>query len=275
MSPEDPGIEPRTGLPSQRRRVDVEAVTVTVLPTIGIVASELSLYFGSRSGALWGHVVTLLFCVIAPLWFSDHTSVLGALALVSVFRLVNLGMPVFFQLTVYWLPLIYGPLVPALLLVRRSYPDPEHELDWYWLLALGPLATALSVLLAEVEFSIIAPEALIPTWSPLQLLFLTVIMVGFVGFVEELLFRAILQPSLQTRVGRWPGLLLASAVFGLMHSSYGEPVEILFAGGIGLVFGLLYEQTGSVALVTVIHGMLNVFLFAVIPMQGSVLDLLA
>jgi membrane protease YdiL (CAAX protease family) len=100
---------------------------------------------------------------------------------------------------------------------------------------------------------------------------ITVVMVCFVGFVEEYLFRGILQGTLQQELGRWPGIVLASAVFGLMHSGYGVPAELLFAGVIGFVFGVLYDYLDSLVFVTIVHGVLNVFLFAVYPIKGSFL----
>lgn len=237
-------------------------------PLVGIVLSESLLFFGHTSLALWGHLLTLLGCTLVPLRFEGDLPMLRAFALVPLFRLVNLGMPVFFELTLYWFPLIYGPLLPAVYLLGRSQDAVDIRIGWTALLAL-PLALALSWALAEIEYTILQPEQLIPAWSLPQLLLITVVMVGFVGLVEELVFRGVLQRTLETRLGRWPGLVVASAVFGLMHSGYGLPLELLFAGSIGLLFGLIYDYTDSIALVAVIHGALNVFLFAVIPFQGS------
>jgi membrane protease YdiL (CAAX protease family) len=186
--------------------------------------------------------------------------------------MVNLGMPVFFELTLYWFPLVYGPLIPALVLVDNMLPDIEVPMGVKRGVLLAPLAVPVGFGLAEVESAIIQSEALIPEWSLLQLAMITVIMVGFVGFVEEYLFRGLLQRSLEEEFGRWPGLLLASAIFGLMHSGYGLYAEIVFAGVIGLVYGILYDYLDSLIFVILAHGFLNVFLFAVLPIQGSVIS---
>ena len=243
------------------------------VPLVGIAVSEGALYAGRVDVALWGHLATLLFCTLALLRLREEHAVLVAFALVPLFRLVNLGMPVFFELTVYWFPLIYGPMLPALWLLARERPavEPPRVTDPRQLVALLPLALLASLLLAELEFAIIRPEGLVPSLSAVDLLVLTVVMVGFVGLVEELLFRGLLQRTLEVELGRWPGLLLASAVFGLMHSGYGLPAEVGFAAAIGLGFGLVYDWTDSLALVAFMHGMLNVFLFGVIPHGGSLL----
>lgn len=243
------------------------------LPVVGITASELLLYVGQTRLALLGHLLTLGFCTLGPLWLASEVPVFRAFALVPLFRLVNLGMPVFFELTLSWLPLIYLPLVPALVLIARDQesitltriPRPLH------LLVGLPLAAITSLVLAEIEYSIIRPDALVSSLAWPDLLFIGVVMICVLGFVEELLFRGILQRTLQGRIGTVAGLVLASGLFGLMHSGYGIPAEIAFAGGIGLVFGVVYDWTDSILLVTVMHGLVNVFLFAVIPIHGSII----
>jgi membrane protease YdiL (CAAX protease family) len=44
-------------------------------------------------------------------------------------------------------------------------------------------------------------------------------------------------------------------------------MELVFAGSIGFIFGVTYHYTDSLALVTILHGLLNVFLFAIIPLN--------
>jgi len=239
---------------------------------IGIVTSEWLLFSGRTWPSIWGHLVTLLLC-LGFLRLGDDISLIQVFTLVPLFRIINLGMPVFFELTVYWFPLIYGTLIPALVFVDRINPDIDVIPGWRRGLLLVPVAILLGLLLAEGESAIIQSEALIPTWSLGQLAMITVVMIFFVGFVEEYLFRGLLQDSLKREFGRWPALLVASAVFGLMHSGYGVPAEMAFAGGIGLVFGVAYEYLDSLVFITVTHGILNVFLFAVIPLQGSFLSL--
>ena len=238
---------------------------VTLVPAAGIAASEGLLFAGHTEPALWGHLLVLVGCLVAPLWLTSEIRVFRAFALVSCFRLVNLGMPVFVDLTIYWFPLIYGPFVPALYLLARAQEGISLRLDPAQTLLALPAVLLGSAALAQVEYWIIRPDALIPTWSLPDVALVTVVMIGFVGLVEELLYRGVLQRTLVGRYGRWPGILGASALFGLMHSGYGVAPEILFAATIGVVYGLLYERTDNLALVSVLHGLMNVFLFAVIP----------
>lgn len=272
--------------------LDLSSSVVFVVLLVSISLSELFLLFGFVEYTLWGYLVTLLVAIMAPMWFETKTPLFAAIALVPLFRLVVLGMPVFVKLTLFWLLLIYGSLLPAMFFVIRARgielavrskteENPglrdtqvvEITIGWKSAALWFPLAVIVSLVLAEIEYAIITPEALIPVWNGAQLALISGVMIGLVGFVEEFLFRGVLQRVFEYYLGTWPGLLLASGIFGLVHSGYGIPVEMLFAGGIGLLFGWIYDRTDSLLLVTIMHGVLNVFLFAVIPIHGSVFQL--
>ena len=243
-----------------------------VIPTLGIVASETALYFGFLWYSLTGHLVTLLVCVLGPLVLTRELSMFQVFALVPVFRLVNLGMPVFFEFTVYWFPFVYAPLFPAMYLLLRGRDDLSLDFNLRGAgFGLVP-GVFLAVVLAEFEYRIIAPDALITGWTIEQILLISVVMLLFVGLVEEILFRGILQRALEKRIGIWPGVLLASALFATMHSAYANVFEIIFAGVIGLLFGVIYIWTKSIIIITVIHGVLNILLFGYLPLHGSFVE---
>ena len=236
-----------------------------ILPTIGIITSESLLFMGFGHLALGTHLLTLLVCILSPVILKGDIGMFQIFALVPIYRLVNLGMPVFFELTVFWFPIIYGPIIPTVYFIGRANQSLPPKVGWKSTLVLSPIVIPVCGLLAAVEYHIIQPEALIPGSNLIQLLMLSIVMVGFVGLAEELLFRGVLQNALSNRLGNRYGILLASALFGLMHSGYGIPEELLFGAAIGVFFGVVYHRTESVALVTVMHGTLNVFLFAIIP----------
>jgi membrane protease YdiL (CAAX protease family) len=74
---------------------------------------------------------------------------------------------------------------------------------------------------------------------------------------EELFFRGLTQPALQRRFGGWGGLLIAAALFGLVHLSGnpGEVVPPLIL--VGLVTGLLAWRTGRLGPGIVAHMTFN------------------
>ncbi len=72
---------------------------------------------------------------------------------------------------------------------------------------------------------------------------------------ESLVFQAILLPSLRWRLGAWPGVIAASALFAALHllvfwSAYAAAFDLfwhglVYPGLIGLAFSLLRVYTGS------------------------------
>ncbi len=235
------------------------------IPVVSVLLAEAALFYGRVEYALWIHLLNLLFCVSAPLRYQTTLPLLQPFALLPLFRLVNVGMPTFFELTLLSFPFTYLPLLPALYLVTRAQEIRLGVNPRAFLLGLVPVVV-ISAPLAVAEYAILRPEALIPEPSAPWLLIVTAIMVGTVGVVEEVLFRGILQRRLVDYLGRLGAVVLASVLFGAMHSVYGSGLGVLYVTFLGLFFGGVYEWTDSVGLVIVLHGALNVFLFALIPL---------
>ena len=75
----------------------------------------------------------------------------------------------------------------------------------------------------------------------------------FAGVGEELFFRGWLQSVLASRFEAWLGILIASAIFGLAH--YLSPTYAIYAGLTGLYLGVIYQVSGNLYIVMVIHGL--------------------
>jgi membrane protease YdiL (CAAX protease family) len=63
--------------------------------------------------------------------------------------------------------------------------------------------------------------------------------------------------------------LLGAALFGIMHSGYGNVDEILFATFFGAVLGYIFQKTRSFPFILIIHGTANVFLFGILPIVSK------
>ena len=90
-------------------------------------------------------------------------------------------------------------------------------------------------------------------------------MLLFVGFGEELLFRGLIQVDLMKVFGSVWGLVLASAMFAVMHLTWRSIPELFFVFAAGLVLGYFYWKTRSLTLPIIIHAANNVMLVAVLP----------
>ncbi len=85
---------------------------------------------------------------------------------------------------------------------------------------------------------------------------------------EELVFRGFLQPLFQ-RWGQWPGLLLTSALFSLLHGAQNEWLwqYLLLLFFAGLAFGLVRQSTNSTAAAFLLHMGFNLT-----PLTSSILQ---
>lgn len=243
------------------------------IPTAGIVASELLFRLGMSRLALWGTLVTLLYCALAPLRFAEDAALYRAFALVPLLRLIGIAMPVFVTETLYWLALVYASVLPGVYLAARSHPSIRPKFRP----RLGALffapALVVGAFLARIEYALLTPNALITEWSLANFLVLALVMFVLVGFVEELLFRGVLQRTLERHLGRWPGLALASVIFGLLYASSLGAAGVVFGTGLGLFVGFVYDWTDSLVVVTTVRGALNVVVFAVLPVYGSLVGM--
>jgi membrane protease YdiL (CAAX protease family) len=119
--------------------------------------------------------------------------------------------------------------------------------------------------LALIENRILANPALIPSYSLAALVELSVVMIFVVTLVEELIFRALLQPELVKRTGPIVGILITSIIFGAMQSGFANYYELLFAFGVGIVFGVAFYRTKNLPFVITMHAVNNIVMFGVLP----------
>ncbi|NLJ73096.1 MAG: CPBP family intramembrane metalloprotease [Syntrophomonadaceae bacterium] len=88
--------------------------------------------------------------------------------------------------------------------------------------------------------------------SDIILLFIIGAILG--PFAEELFFRGMMYPVFRNKFGSIAGMVLAGAVFGLLHFDAWRAIP-LAVGGIILCY--IYEKTNSVLITTVAHGFWN------------------
>ncbi len=241
-----------------------------LLPVAAILIAEAFLFFKYYKYGIGIHIITLLALSLTAYRVrnTETSNLLQALALLPIFRILNTTMPIFFTQTLYIFPLIYGPIFLSMYYVAKNQKFTRQELG----LSLEklhiylPASIILGMVLGKIEYSTINVESLIPSPSLKNILIFAVIMIVFTGLAEELLFRSIVQTRLEQTIGSWAGLMLASLLFGAMHSGYGTIYEIMFTTSAGFLIGYLFQKTRSLIFISITHGLINVFLFGLIPL---------
>ena len=166
----------------------------------------------------------------------------------------------------WWYPIIYGPLAAATLMVVRTlgYKREHIGLNVKW--SPVQLAVALTGLgFGVAEYIILKPEAMVAGLS-LQAVWLPALMfLACTGFVEELMFRGVLQrTAVEAFVGKW-GIVYVSLLFAVLHMGFLSWVDVVFVFVIALFFGWIVKETGTLFGVTLSHGITNALLYLILP----------
>jgi len=240
------------------------------IPAIAIAFAELMIYSGNIIQAMAIDALILLGLSFSTMFVKNEEiqKTYQALILLPILRLVDLSMPVFYDVKLYNLIFIYGLLVIPVSIAATNQEFTRTQLGitfkkiWIYI----PLSIVLGLLIGAGEYLIAGKHLLIGDLSVFSLLMLSIIMIFFVGLVEETIYRSILQNRLETAFGNRKGLIITSILFGLMHSGYGNINEIVYTFLIGIFIGYLFYRTRSLPLVALTHGFINVFFFGIIPL---------
>lgn len=71
---------------------------------------------------------------------------------------------------------------------------------------------------------------------------------------EELIYRNMAISNMRSRMPAWGAVVVSSVIFGVFH---GNLVWMLYAGGLGLLFGFLYVKSESIYVSLTVHTVFN------------------
>ncbi|WP_321420728.1 type II CAAX endopeptidase family protein [uncultured Methanomethylovorans sp.] len=255
---------------SRVARRSVLPVLVTVL---FIAIAEIFMLSGIKGASILLHMFILIIVSINTVRIKDKyvAWALQALMLLPLMRLINFSMPIFSELMLYRYFYVYIPMfIPIFLIIRhQSFSPVQLGLSFKRIILYLPLSLVFGLLIAEVEYFIIPVSPLVPNMSFYNMVDVALIMVFCVGLIEELMFRSILQTRLEGVFGSTTGIIVTSLLFGIMSSVYGSIPEVIFAFLVGLILGFMFNKTRSLPFVALTHGLVNIFLFVLIPLLGS------
>lgn len=214
----------------------------------------------------WGDLLTLLgVFIVATVLGSLLTGVLQKIGSVSVGFGAFLGYVIQFSLVI-----IFG-------LFQRKIRSPKEtrllkfglaKLDFViilWgtimVLATGVVIEPLLNLFPEIYLDRLGNIMAAGGWMMFTSIVIAPIM-------EEILFRGILQDALMRKYGVFVGILIASAVFGIVHLI---PQQVVNAFMIGIVLGYIYYRTGALLPVILIHCINNAISYFTWMLNGETL----
>ena len=239
----------------------------------GIAISELMILYGDVLYGSGVHIINLL--VIMSLILSDKLDIkikyiLQSLILPILLRVISISMPQLFANVILQYSLVYGIMFLPIYSVIKSQSMSAEELgvNFKKMYIYIPLAIPIGIIIGIVEYNIIGSISLIENIRFSDIAFISMVMFIFVGTVEEVIFRSILQTRFQKVFGIKYGILASGIIFGVMNVGYGTIDEMIFAGILGIVIGYLFYKSNSIHFVILIRGVSNTVLFGFLPLYG-------
>jgi membrane protease YdiL (CAAX protease family) len=231
------------------------------------LAESVTAFLHPQAGlAIHGALLVLLLLHAALRASGGMQKLLYCLALAPLIRLLSLSMPLALFQPVYWYAIIGLPLFLAALLAQRltGYTPAEVGLSPGRLLPLQALAGLSGLGLGYLEYRILHPAPLAPAFNLGSVWLPALILLLFTGFLEELIFRGLLQRASQALLGSL-GPLYVSLAFAVLHIGYRSLADFAFVFAAGLLFSQVAGRTRSIWGVTLAHGLTNIALFLIFP----------
>jgi uncharacterized protein len=229
-----------------------ELFTTLLEPTLGL--------------GLYG--ILLIVMLLHAVRLGDHP--LSRLLLVLIFapliRITSFTLPLPAFPRAYWYFITSVPLFVGAALVARTIriPDEIKRAGW-WDIAVQVQVALSGLALGYIEYQILRPTPLIDALTPQEIFLPAMILLICTGFLEELIFRRLMQHTAIAALNKSIGVIYVAAIFAILHVGYRSVFDVVFVFGVGLYFGVVVLKTGRLSGVTVAHGLTNILLFLVMP----------
>ena len=239
-----------------------------------VASAELLTIYDQKTGVA-SHALILF----ALIWHSSLVSekdknlsrFLIALVLLPLIRILSLTMPLVHFSRISWYILISIPVFIALLTCIWVQGLRGKDVGLY-LPKLKHTPIEAGVILLAIPVGVVEYQILKPSPFPglevgtTDFIYAALIFIICTGFLEELVFRGLLQHNAIKLMNKWRGILFVSTIFGVLHVGNLALLDCVLAFSIGFIFSIVREKTGSIYGISVSHGIINVILFLVVPL---------
>jgi membrane protease YdiL (CAAX protease family) len=192
------------------------------------------------------------------------------LAFAPLIRLISFSLPLASFPQVAWYFIVSLPLFVAAYLVYRVLGFTRASIGLrIGSLPMQALIGLTGLTLGYVEYRILTPAPLAPTFTWQELWLPALVLLISTGFLEELIFRGLMQHATKQALGRVASILYVSVVFAVLHFGYKSLLDVIFVFVVAVFFGWIVARTNSLLGVTLAHGLTNIMLFLVMPYLAS------
>jgi len=246
-----------------------ESQTFILFVTLIALAESVTTFIDPVYGFSFHSLILISMLVLSALKYGENpiSSLFLSLSLAPLIRIISLSLPLAYFPRYSWYLLagiaVFSATLALMRIMGMGLRDAGVTFNKPFVqLTVGATGAPLGV----IEYFILKPEPLALGFDPLELTLLALALIFFTGFVEELVFRGVIQQTAVASLGRKPGVLGVALVFAILHIGWLSMLDFLFVFLIGLLFGLVVLKTGSIVGVSLSHGLTNVVLFLIMPL---------
>jgi len=234
-----------------------------------ITSAELLTNYNQKLGIVFHVGIIFLLLIYASLEYSRvFSQFLISLTLAPLIRVLSLSMPIVQFSRMFWFILLSIPVFIAVF--TCIWLQGLHPASLGLRMPTSHLSLEAGVILLGLPFGLIEYQILKPSPLALNLRIPDIIVASLIfiictGFLEEIVFRGLIQFNTMRVMGRWHGILFISTIFGVLHAGNLTPLDCLLAFFAGFIFSFVREKTGSLYGISLSHGLINIILFMVAP----------
>jgi len=236
---------------------------------IFIVAAEVVTSFLDPSyGLLFHSLILISLLVLSSLKHGENpvSRLYLSLSLAPLIRIISLAIPLNHFPSYAWYIVVNVPILVASVAMMRVQGIGFKDAGVVFRKPLEVAAIALTgIPFGFIDYFILRPEPLDIGLSFWNLVFLALGLGLSTGFVEELVFRGIMQRDAVEAFGERRGLIGVALVFAALHIGWLSILDLVFVFSVGLFYGFMTLKKGNIIGVSLSHGITNVVLFMVAP----------
>lgn len=235
-----------------------EGITSLIEPTCGLFCHGVIMF------ALLGHAAFLYPSA------KDTSYLLMSIAIAPLIRILSLCAPVYRFHFLQWFPMMTIPLFSAAIILISFQHLNEQDVGLVLKLRQMPLQLAIcctGIPFGCIEYLILKPNPLIEELSFRSLLAPIIIIMVCTGFIEELIFRGIIQYNAIKYFNSGLGIFFGTLLFAVMHIGNLSLLDVVFVFIIGYIYAYLVKFTGTIIGVSISHGLTNILLFLLLPLM--------
>ncbi len=245
-----------------------ERQVITAYILFIVVAEVVTSFMNPGSGLVLHSLILITLLVQYSLKQGENPSsgLYLTLSLAPLIRIISLSIPLNYFPSYLWFIVVNVPVLVATVAMMRVQGISFRDAGVVFGKPLEVAAIALTgIPFGFIDYLILRPEPLVVGLSFWSLVILALGLGLSTGFVEELVFRGLMQRNAVEVFGERRGLIVVAAVFASLHIGWLSIVDLVFVFSIGLFYGFIVLKKGNIIGVSLSHGITNVVLFLIAP----------